>query len=202
VKRILKPLIVAIAAVYFLADAIFATLSHPLSRWIGELRVLASLRSWIRSLRPYPSLALFAVPLIVLEPVKPVAAYLAATGHVRPGLMVLIVGEILKLVLVERLFSINRDKLLSIPAFAWAYGKYRFVVDWLESSEAWQMVLRWNRRMRLTIRARLSVLKASSALMSARRPLRNRSHRGETSAASMDHQLRVKRQRVRVHQRR
>jgi hypothetical protein len=116
--------------------------------------------------------------------------------------MVLIVGEILKLVLVERLFSINRDKLLSIPAFAWAYGKYRFVRGWLESSEAWQMVLRWNRRMRLTIRARLSALKASSALMSARRALRSRSHRQQTSEAGMDHQLRVKRERVRVHHRR
>jgi hypothetical protein len=35
----------------------------------------------------------------------------------------LIVGEILKLVLVERLF-VGRDKLMSIPAFAWIYWKY------------------------------------------------------------------------------
>src|SRR4051812_15622465 len=160
----LKPFIVAIAAVYFLADAIFATISHPLSRWIGELRVLASLRSWIRSLRPYPSLALFAVPLIVLEPVKPVAAYLAATGHVRPGLMVLIVGEILKLVLVERLFSINRDKLLSIPAFAWGYGKYRLAKDWLESTEAWRIVRRWSAIARISFRSYVAELKASFRL--------------------------------------
>ena len=163
-NRLLKPFVVAVAAIYFLADAIFATIAYPLARWIGEQRIFAGLRTWIRSLRPYPSLALFAVPLIILEPVKPVAAYLAATGHVGPGLMVLVIGEILKLVLVERLFSINRDKLLSIPAFAWAYGKYQLAKDWLESTEAWQMVRRWSRIARLSIRSTLTQLRASSGL--------------------------------------
>lgn len=167
-NRILKPFVVVIAAVYFMADAIFVTIAHPLARWIGEQPVLARLRAWIRALRPYPSLALFAIPLVILEPVKPVAAYLVATGHVRPGVMVLIVGEILKLVLVERLFSINRDKLLSIPAFAWGYGKYRLAKEWLESVEAWQMVRRWSRIARLAIRSSLSELKASSDLTMAR----------------------------------
>src|SRR4051812_48386207 len=110
VKWIIKPLVVVLAAIWFLADAIFSTIAHPLARWLGEHWVLFRLRTWIQSLRPYPTLALFAVPLIILEPVKPVAAYLVATGQFRLGLMVLIVGEILKLVLVERLFSVTRDK--------------------------------------------------------------------------------------------
>ena len=168
-NRIIKPFVVVLAAIWFLADAIFSTIAHPLARWLGEHWVLFRLRAWIRSLRPYPALALFAVPLIILEPVKPVAAYLAATGHMSGwGLMVLVVGEILKLVLVERLFSLNRDKLLSIPAFAWAYGKYRLVMDRLESMEAWQMVRRWSRIARFSIRSTLAQLKASSGLPMAR----------------------------------
>jgi hypothetical protein len=168
VNRLLKPFVVVLAAIYFLADAMFATIAHPLARWIGELRVFSRLRSWIRSLRPYPSLALFAVPLIILEPVKPGAAYLAATGQVELGLSVLIVGEILKLVLVERLFCINRDKLMSIPAFAWAYGKYRLAMDWLESTEAWQTVRRWSRIVQFSIRTTFAELKAASGLPMAR----------------------------------
>jgi hypothetical protein len=168
VNRIVKPFVIALAAIYFLADAIFATIAHPLARWIGDHWVLSRLRTWIRSLRPYPSLALFAVPLIILEPVKPVAAYLAATDHVRLGLTVLVVGEILKLVLVERLFSLSRDKLMSIPAFAWGYGKYRLVRDWLESMDAWQMVRRWSRIARFSIRGTLAQMKASSGLPMAR----------------------------------
>jgi hypothetical protein len=164
VKWIIKPLVVVLAAIWFLADAIFSTIAHPLARWLGEHWVLFRLRTWIQSLRPYPTLALFAVPLIILEPVKPVAAYLVATGQFRLGLMVLIVGEILKLVLVERLFSVTRDKLLSIPAFAWAYGKYRLVMDRLESMEAWQMVRRWSRIVRLAIRRTFAQFRASSGL--------------------------------------
>jgi hypothetical protein len=168
VNRMIKPFVVVLAAIWFLADAIFSSIAHPLARWLGEHWVLFRLRAWIRSLRPYPALALFAVPLIILEPVKPVAAYLAATGHVSSSLIVLVVGEILKLVLVERLFSLNRDKLLSIPAFAWAYGKYRLVMDRLESMEAWQIVRRWSRIARLWIRGTLAQFRASSGLTTAR----------------------------------
>ena len=167
-NRIWKPFVVVLAAVYFVADAIFATVAHPLSRWLSRQRLFSHLRAWIRSLRPYPSLALFLVPVILLEPVKPVAAWLAATGHFMPSLTVLGVGEILKLVLVERLFHLNRDKLLSIPAFAWGYGKYRLARNWLESLEAWQMVRGWSRLARLAIRGALSQLKTSSRLTMAR----------------------------------
>src|SRR4051812_13371064 len=92
VNRIVKAFVIVFAAIYFVADAMFATIAHPLARWLGEQKILARLRRWIRSLRPYPALALFAVPLIVLEPVKPLAAYLTATSHVKAGLTVLVIG--------------------------------------------------------------------------------------------------------------
>ena len=80
------------------------------------------------------------MPVIILEPVKPVAAYLAATGQIVSSAVTLIVGELLKLVLVERLFSLTRDKLMKIPAFAWAYAKFRDARAWLEATEAWQTI--------------------------------------------------------------
>jgi hypothetical protein len=78
--------------------------------------------------------------VIILEPVKPVAAYLAATGQMLGSILTLIVGELLKLVLVERLFSLTRDKLMRIPAFAWAYGKFQQAKAWLKATEAWQAI--------------------------------------------------------------
>ena len=140
VKPILKPLTYVLAAVYFLVDAAFMTIAKPISDWVANHLVLRRLRAWIRSLRPYPSLALFSVPLIILEPVKPVAAYLAATGQIVSSAVTLIVGELLKLVLVERLFSLTRDKLMKIPAFAWAYARFRDAKAWLEATEAWQAI--------------------------------------------------------------
>jgi uncharacterized membrane protein len=139
-NRILKPFVYLLAGLYFLVDAIFVTVAKPISNWMARHLALRKLRIWIRSLRPYPSLALFSVPVIILEPVKPVAAYLAATGQILGSALTLIVGELLKLVLVERLFSLTRDKLMRIPAFAWAYTKFRQARSWLESTEAWRAV--------------------------------------------------------------
>jgi hypothetical protein len=164
VNRILKSTIFTLAAIYFLVDAIFMTVARPSANWIAEHWLFGSVRVWIVSLRPYPTLALFAVPLIVLEPVKPVAAYLAGTGHITTGTIVLIAGEILKLVLVERLFSVSRDKLLSIPAFAWTYGKYWQAKDWLESFEAWRTTRRWMRLVQYGVRDYVQKMKASHKL--------------------------------------
>jgi hypothetical protein len=98
------------------ATSLESQVIHMIQELFGQ--TLRRLRAWIRSLRPYPSLALFSVPVIILEPVKPVAAYLAATGQMLGSLLTLIIGELLKLVLVERLFSLTRDKLMKIPTFA------------------------------------------------------------------------------------
>jgi hypothetical protein len=76
VKRIFKSAVFVLATLYFIVDAVFLTIATPLARWMARQRVFIRLRNWIGSLRPYPSLALFAVPVIVLEPVKPLAAYL------------------------------------------------------------------------------------------------------------------------------
>ena len=142
VRRIVKWAVVVIATSYFIVDAIFLTIATPLARWMARQRIFIRARKWITSLRPYPSLALFAVPLIILEPVKPVAAYLIATGQITAGMTVLGVGEILKLIVIERLFKLCRRKLLKIPLFAWGYGHWRQGVDWIVSTPAWQAVRR------------------------------------------------------------
>ena len=159
-KRVLKPITYFLVALYFLADAAFMAIAKPISDWFAKHVVLRRFRGWIRSLRPYPSLALFSVPVIMLEPVKPVAAYLAATGQMVSSVVTLIVGELLKLVLVERLFSLTRDKLLKIPAFAWAYTKFREAKAWLKNTEAWQAI----RAISQAARQYLTEMKKSAAL--------------------------------------
>ena len=139
-KRIWRPFTYFLAVVYFLVDLIFFGVARPISEWVGRHLVSRRLRNWIRSLPPYPSLALFSVPVILLEPVKPIAAYLAATGQFLSATLTFVSGELVKLVLVERLFDLTRDKLLKIPAFAWAYRNYQSAKAWLEATEAWQII--------------------------------------------------------------
>jgi hypothetical protein len=164
VNRIFKPAIFTFATIYFLVDAIFLTVATPLAHWIAKHGLFGSLRVWIVSLRPYPTLALFAVPLIVLEPVKPIAAYLAGTGHITSGMMVFAVGEILKLMLVERLFCVSRDKLMSTPAFAWTHRKYSRAKDWLELFEPLRIARRWMRLAQYFVREYSKTMKTWPAL--------------------------------------
>lgn len=140
-KRLLKLLGYALVTIYFVADLVFESVARPLSAWLGRLRILQPLYDWIARLRPYPALALFSVPLIVLEPIKPIGAFLVAAGHVMQGVLTIAVGEILKIALVERLFRLTRDRLLQIPAFAMLYRHWMKCHDWMTSSAIW----RWSR---------------------------------------------------------
>ena len=108
-----------LATVYFVVDGVFSHVTQPITAWLAKKKLFERVRLWVLSLGPYPSLALFAVPVIILEPAKPLSAYLIGTGHFFAGAVVFITAEDLKLTFVERLFQLNRNKLLSIPAFAW-----------------------------------------------------------------------------------
>jgi hypothetical protein len=165
VNRILKSVIFVVAAVYIGVDAVFLIAAKPVADWVSKRRILEGLRAWIASLRPYPTLALFMVPLIALEPLKPVAAYLVATGHVRVALTTFAVGEILKLVILERLFAISRDKLMLIPAFGCIYRRFCQIRNWLEATDAWQAARHWSKVAQYAVRSYAADLKAS------RRPL-------------------------------
>ncbi|UPJ56214.1 hypothetical protein [Bradyrhizobium sp. 192] len=168
-KRILKPVTYILAAIYFLVDAVFMAVAAPVARWIGRHVEFKRLSAWIKSLSPYASLALFLVPVIILEPVKPAAAYLTATGQVMSGAVTFIVGELLKLVLVERLFHLTRDKLMRIPAFAWGYGKYAAAKAWLQETDAWRAARAVSRAVRDSVaRARARLVNGFSRLAISR----------------------------------
>jgi hypothetical protein len=135
-NRFLKPIIAVIASIYFLIAGAMMVVACPIVNWLAQLGFFSGLRAWIVSLRPYPTLALFALPLILLEPAKHCGAYLIAKGHLMVGLLLLAVAEILKLVLLERLFAVSKDKLMSIPAFAWIYRHFRQIIDRLKPTSA------------------------------------------------------------------
>ena len=162
-SRIFKPFVFVLAGIYFLVDAAIWMLARPVIRWLAEHWIFDRLRTWVMSLGPYPTLALFVIPVLILEPAKPFAAYLAATGHVMSGLAVLGVAEVLKLVLVERLFCISRGKLMSIRAFAWCYDKFQQVGSWIKSLGAWRLARR------LAVLARRSIRRYALAYESRER---------------------------------
>ncbi|HEX2652927.1 MAG TPA: hypothetical protein VHN11_04675 [Xanthobacteraceae bacterium] len=159
-RRVASPIIAVLALLYFLIDALFLSFIRPIAEKLAAWNIFYRMGAWIRSLGPYQTLALFLVPLIILEPVKPVAAYLFASGHFTNGFIVLVVGETLKITIVERLFHIGKDKLLTIPAFAWAYHLVVQWIEYLKSFSAWQAVMRQVHAIKLTARRLTSIVKA------------------------------------------
>ena len=160
-KTIFKPFVIAVAAVYFVIDALTLSVLRPLLRKIANLRLFAFIARWIASLSPYATLALFLIPLILLEPVKPLSAYLVASGQFKLGMCVLVVGEILKITIVERIFHIGREKLLTIKAFALVYDFVWGWLSWMQALPSWQAVkddfdrfIRWARKLKHDARAR------------------------------------------------
>lgn len=142
-KRIFKLIAAVVAVLYFCVDALFLSIIRLFAAELCRLPGVNRLAAWLAWLGPYPTLVLFLVPLVVLEPAKTVGLYLIGTGHLVDGILVIAVAEVLKITLVERLFEVSRDKLMSIPAFAWCYG---IVTDWLARLRAlpvWRLAVKY-----------------------------------------------------------
>jgi hypothetical protein len=71
--RIWNTPIFILATMYFVVDGAFSYVTQPVSAWIAKKKLFERARVWVMSLQPYPSLALFAIPVILLEPAKPLA---------------------------------------------------------------------------------------------------------------------------------
>jgi len=142
IGRIVSPVVSAVAIVYFVIDAVFFGLLKPFMKWLGRQPAIVGLGVWIASLGPYPSLILLGIPVVIFEPLKPLGLYVIAVGHPIGGSAIVAGAEVAKVVVVERLFHISREKLLTIGWFAWGY---RLVTGWLNrlrALPAWQAVVR------------------------------------------------------------
>ena len=137
--RFWKTAVLIVATAYFVADGVLSYVTRPITVWIAKRNIFERTRLWAASLRPYPALALLVVPVIILEPAKPLAGYLMGTGHFCAAAITFITAEVLKLTFVEQLFQLNRKKLLSIPAFAFGYQYWRQMIRFLHPRFQWTL---------------------------------------------------------------
>ena len=113
---------------------------HPLIHWVIDRIPLEALKRavarFMERLPPYPTLIVFLIPLIALEPMKIVALWLFAKGQWLPGVATYIGTDVLRLGLVSFLFNTNKDKLLSIPWFLRLYEWFTYVHEWARAQVA------------------------------------------------------------------
>lgn len=165
-SRLLRPVATLFAVVYFLLDALAYWVVRPAVRRIARLPLFAGIGRWVAGLGPYPSLILVLVPLALLEPAKPVGAWLFATGRPMGGAAVIVGAELVKITLVERLFHVAKPKLLTIGWFAWGYVRVTAWLDWLKETapvRAARRLLYGLRRFGRRVRRRLSLMMRRTA---------------------------------------
>src|SRR6266436_8119877 len=86
----------------------------PRNRRRREMALLTRARRRIQKLSPYLSLALLLVPLILVEPLKLVALFVAGEGHWLSGTGMIIGAYAVSLLVVERLFRVVKPKLMTL----------------------------------------------------------------------------------------
>jgi hypothetical protein len=123
-KRLLAAPFVFIAAVIILIeDWLWDDLAR-LAAAIGRLPVLHQIEILITKLPPYAALVFFAVPSLLLVPVKLLALYFISHGHAVFGFLTVVGAKIAGTALVARVFALTRPKLMRIGWFAWVYERF------------------------------------------------------------------------------
>jgi hypothetical protein len=121
-----KPAMILLAAL-FLIEAWIWDGCVALSRRIAALIPWTAFKRRVQRMiafLPAPVvLVLFAVPFAIVELIKPVLLWVAATGHAVVGLTGYVIAQFLGLGVVAAMFDLTRDKLMEIPAFVWCYDK-------------------------------------------------------------------------------
>lgn len=100
-----------------------------IGRTTSRMTALASLRRRIQKLTPYFSLLILAVPVLIIEPVKFVAVFVAGKGHWLTATGMIIAAYVASLVVVERLFRAVKPKLLMLGWFAKLWARYTTLRD-------------------------------------------------------------------------
>ena len=110
---------------------------QPLAELLGRLvrwRPWARLEAAIAGLPPYAALVVFALPSLLLMPLKFLALFLIAKGQLVLAGLLFAGAKVVATALVARLFMLTRPALMQIAWFAWAYNRF---VPWKEALEAY-----------------------------------------------------------------
>jgi hypothetical protein len=143
-RKLLQIPLTAGVLIYFLFEDLFLGALRPLFRLLGRLAPFTALGAWLQRLNPYVALVIFAIPFIIVEPIKVFSLFWISVGHLLSGTILLVVSYVVSLLIVERLFNATRGQLLSIPWFRWSFERVMRLKAWafeqLESTWIWQRV--------------------------------------------------------------
>lgn len=123
-RRLLQPLWILLAII-FLIEAWLWDHLEPIVAWVVARIPLRPLKRWLAArverLSPALTLVVFAVPVILLFPLKLVGLWLLAHKHWTSAVAVIIFGKFLGVGVTAFVFDVTRHKLLQMGWFEWLY---------------------------------------------------------------------------------
>jgi len=120
--RLLMLPIEAVMVVFIILDEIARPLYRPLLRWVASLRLMHRMERWVAARHRLTILVLLAIPFITVEPLKIVGLLWIGRGAFVSGVVLLGVAYLAGFVIVERIYSAGKPKLLTFGWFAWMMG--------------------------------------------------------------------------------
>ncbi len=132
-KRIFHPLLVLLALLLIAEEWLWDRLKASM-RSIARLLHLQRLEAGLRTLPPWPSLAVMLLPGIVLFPFKMLALWALSNGYPIVGALAFVGAKLAGTALAAYLFELVRDNARKL---AWFDRTYSFVMHWIAKAKAW-----------------------------------------------------------------
>lgn len=132
-NRLTRPLWVALALVFLFEAWLWDSLAPIVGRIVGVIpwgRIKPAFVAAVAGLSPRATLVVFAIPFVVLAPLKILEFWLFAHHHWLMALALLLVAKIIGLGLTAFIFEATRDKLVQMPWFRRLYEFFMWARAW------------------------------------------------------------------------
>jgi hypothetical protein len=118
-KRVITPPLLAAAAAFLLVEEALWRLARVYAL-LAKLPLMRQIETGVQKLPPAGALAVFAVPSLLLAPVKLLAMYWLAGGRPALGITTILAAKIAGTALVARIYQLTRPALITWRWFALA----------------------------------------------------------------------------------
>jgi hypothetical protein len=85
---------------------------------------------WLLTASPPIAMTAFLMPILLIAPVKLIAFWLIANGHLFKGIGLLLATKLCATLLISHIFSLTRDKLMTFTWFAFLYTTINCWLEW------------------------------------------------------------------------
>jgi hypothetical protein len=132
-KRLARPFWVALALIFLFEAWLWDVLQPIVGRLVNVIpwgKIKPTFLRMVERLSPQATLVVFAIPFVVLLPVKVLEFWLLAYRQWVAAIIVLVAAKLIGLGLTAFIFEATKDKLLQMPWFRRLYEFFMWARGW------------------------------------------------------------------------